>query len=216
MAHTKFKSLTNSSLRRAAINIPRILLSNFPELSRPAKPLLLQSQYHQFTFHSWCKIVLLEVSHGLGKKLNSFSWLNYILDNLEDDATNVKFQKGYEEWKQLAKWLPFLCSSSLAIHYTKLEPFARARARSLSNLAPPPAWRRGAAARRGKLLLSDEEKKNFPGACQNPLAAMLLLGKVRWLERIVGDWREDRRPSTSEPGFVPNDCKWILRLTGEA
>ena len=60
-----------------AINIPRILLSNFPELSRPAKP-LLQSQYHQFTFHSWCKIVLLEVSHGLGKKLNiSFSWLNY-------------------------------------------------------------------------------------------------------------------------------------------
>ena len=166
MAHTKFKSLTNSSLRRAAINIPRILLSNFPELSRPAKPLLLQSQYHQFTFHSWCKIVLLEVSHGLGKKLNSFSWLNYILDNLEDDATNVKFQKGYEEWKQLAKWLPFLCSSSLAIHYTKLEPFARARTFAQQ---PSAAWRRGAAARRGKLLLSDEEKKTSPALAKIPL-----------------------------------------------
>ena len=139
-----------------------------------------------------------------------------ILDNLEDDATNVKFQKGYEEWKQLAKWLPFLCSSSLAIHYILSLNHSRARARTFAQ-QPSAAWRRGAAARRGKLLLSDEEKKNFPGACQNPLAAMLLLGKVReWLERIVGDWREDRRPSTSEPGFVPNDCKWILRLTGEA
>ena len=167
MAHTKFKSLTNSSLRRAAINIPRILLSNFPELSRPAKPLLLQSQYHQFTFHSWCKIVLLEVSHGLGKKLNSFSWLNYILDNLEDDATNVKFQKGYEEWKQLAKWLPFLCSSSLAIHYTKLEPFARARARSLSNLAPP-----GGEARRqdeANCCCRMKKKKTSPALAKIPL-----------------------------------------------